>query len=141
MSKFSLDEGIIEANQINYFYFATYILFFTFIVFGNFPAFSHPRWNAGLDINGDGIFSITDLVKWAVWIFYMPGDVLLQSFMVFQATTNFFEIGKDSYGNIESLLFSFFYWHLIGGKKLVIYWAVILLLIVLKNIPNTSLLS
>jgi len=130
-----LKEEKLGGDNINYFYAGAFFFFFLMIVFGEFPAFSHTRWATGLDINGDGLFNVTDCAKWVLWIFNMPGDILIQSLLTFETTTSFFEITVDSYGDGGSMLFSLVYWNLTGGKKMVIFWLVLLILVMLKNAP------
>ncbi len=135
-----LEENPIESSQVSVIYAITFLFFFFLIVFGNFPAFSHDRWYSGLDINRDGSYTIGDFVKWALWIFNMPGDVLIQGVMMSKSTSRFFEVTINSYSSVGSMMFSFLYWGLAGGKTLMKYWLAILALIMLNNLPKIPLL-
>lgn len=140
MLKFVKNEGVIDAHGVNFFYLGAFFFFFIFIAFGNFPAFSHQRWDTGLDINNDKIYSISDVISWILWIFFMPGDVLIQGLMVSKSVAIFFEVTPNSYGNIGSFLFSVVYWWMVGGKRLIISWLSIIGLIILKNLSGLPLL-
>jgi len=133
-------DGVVAGKETNFFYLGTFAFFFLLIVLGDFPAFSHERWYIGMDINQDGIFSITDLIKLVLWLFYMPGDVLIQGLLISQDTSSFFEVTGASFGKIGSTLFSLAFWFLAGGKKLVKFWCIVLLAVMLKNLPGIPFL-
>jgi hypothetical protein len=140
MAKLFKNMGIVESKEINIFYLGIYAFFFCLIVFGNFSAFSHTRWNTSLDLNQDNVYSISDLISWVLWIFHMPGDFLIQSILTSQSASAFFEVSVNSFGKTVSTIFSFIFWHIAGGKKLVKFWFIVLLLIMLKNLPGIPFL-
>ncbi len=87
------------------------------------PAFEAERWHLYFDMNRNGLFTISDVLRWFVWLFYFPGDFILQILMEAHITRVFFELSAESYGNIGSLLLSVICWWICGGPTLVFLMA------------------
>lgn len=72
-----------------------------------------PRrpWHFQWDINGDGIFTITDVFKLIAQLFFLPGDSLIY-FTINEApeVARFLELGRNSLHGFLSGIFSLIVW-------------------------------
>ena len=72
-----------------------------------------PRrpWHFQWDINGDGVFTITDVFKSTGRLFFLPGDSLIY-FTIKEApgVARFLELGRDSFHGILSGTISLIAW-------------------------------
>ena len=68
-------------------------------------------WHFQLDINGDGIFTVTDVFKSTGRLFFLPGDSLIY-FTINEAprVARFLELGRDSFHGILSGIISLIAW-------------------------------
>jgi hypothetical protein len=62
------------------------------------------------DMNFDGIYTITDLWLQAVWIFCLPGNLLLNLIMSEPSWRTFWEVSPASCSNAGTAVFSFMAW-------------------------------
>lgn len=104
-----------EPTEINFFLAMLFLGLVVTIVFFHPSVFNYPRWDALMDMNRDGIFTVTDLFYWCFWLFYLPGDVVISVLMQLPGPTAFFELRGDSFGGFGSLIMSSIYWWLMGG--------------------------
>lgn len=95
-----------------------YLLVLTVVLFAPSPLFESPRWQPLMDMNRDGLFTITDLFYWCFWLFYLPGDVVLSVLLQFDGPSRFFELYSESYGGLGSLVMSSLYWWTLGGANM-----------------------
>ncbi|MDT3778457.1 tetratricopeptide repeat protein [Nitrospira sp. MA-1] len=72
------------------------------------------KWNFARDIDGDGHFTIDDVTGWVGWLFYYPGDRVIQWLLSNEKvdTAHFFKITPQDYGGGLSFLFSLVGWGL-----------------------------
>ena len=73
-------------------------------------------WHFVSDTNEDSIITISDVLNWISWLFFLPGDSFL--FYVnkeFPNIARFFEISNDSFHGFISGFLSFFAWCAIFG--------------------------
>jgi hypothetical protein len=69
------------------------------------------QWHFVTDMNHDGVTTISDISLWMKWLYFYPGDWLLQALMkALPDLTTFLEVSKESYGGFLSGLISFFAW-------------------------------
>jgi hypothetical protein len=69
------------------------------------------RWRLLLDINRDGYFTISDIIDWAGFILFVPGDALI--YLLLKYLPNwaiFLEISTSDYGGGHSFFLSVFGW-------------------------------
>lgn len=116
----TLWQKLTQPTDFNLFLCIFYIVMLLVILFIQPAQFQHGRWDALLDLNRDGQFTITDLFYWCFWLFYLPGDVLISILMQMPGPAAFFELDGQSFGGIGSLMVSMLYWWLMGGPKLLI---------------------
>jgi hypothetical protein len=65
----------------------------------------------GADLNGDGKFSIADVVPWLLDILVIPGDALIYLLLTYAPdAAEFFELSSDDYGGAVSLWASVLIW-------------------------------
>lgn len=78
---------------------------------------AQPRLWPGLDITGDGRFSVDDLGVWAVHLLFLPGDAII-AFVLTRAPAlaAFLQLGADDYGSTISRAVSVVAW--LGGYVL-----------------------
>lgn len=71
-------------------------------------------WQFVYDTNGDGFITISDVIDWLIWLFFLPGDSFLY-FLIKQYTSisRFFEIDVDNFHGILSGILSFVMWFII----------------------------
>lgn len=72
-------------------------------------------WQLEWDMNGDGVFTISDAYQWLEWGFFLPGDFVL-SILMMTPVGRFFEITPEWQGGWVS-----------GVGSAVFWWAAILL--------------
>ena len=69
------------------------------------------RWQIALDMNGDGLVTISDMWLWLKWIFFAPGDLLLLLLMKYWTPIALFlEISPKDLSGFFSGLISSFVW-------------------------------
>lgn len=72
------------------------------------------QWHFVTDMNHDGVTTISDISLWIKWLYFYPGDWLLQASMkAAPDLTTFLEVSQESYGGFLSGFISFFAWVLI----------------------------
>jgi hypothetical protein len=72
------------------------------------------EWSFVADMNGDGIVTVSDVWLWVKWLFFYPGDLLLQLIMSYTpALATFFELAPSSFGGWGSGSISIFAWFVI----------------------------
>lgn len=109
-----------EPTEINMFLALLFLGMLVTIVFFHPHVFNYPRWQVMMDLNRDGMFTVTDLFFWCFWLFYLPGDVVISVLMQLPGPTAFFELRGDSFGGIGSLMMSSLYWWLMGGGPMLL---------------------
>ncbi len=75
-----------------------------------------PRqWRFQKDMNGDGKITIRDVPLWIGWLFYYPGDTVLDYLLYYPAgkLSEFFELNPNHYGGGVSFIISLAFWLLI----------------------------
>lgn len=73
------------------------------------------RWFLAVDMNCDGLFTISDVNAWTHWLFFLPGDMLIWGLMQHEMTATFFELTPKSYGSIYSGAISVIGWLFVYG--------------------------
>jgi hypothetical protein len=80
------------------------------------------RWTWKRDINDDGKVTISDVVGWVKWVFYYPGDWVIDKLLKQNGkAAAFLELTPDSYGGRISLIIS-----LVGLPLVVFAWIVVI---------------
>lgn len=70
-----------------------------------------PWYPFVIDVNGDGQFTVTDVLRWLGEFFFLPGDWLIYSVTTrLPETARFLELSADNYGGNLSLLVSGVFW-------------------------------
>jgi hypothetical protein len=126
-------------GEVNFFYLGVFVVFFGIIVFVQPQTLSGPRWGVGWDLNNDGYFTANDLFLWFIWVFSMPGDIVVHFSMKSSFMRRFFELTPYSYGNAVSVTFSLLYWWLIGGKRWVMFWLSVVIISMWQTLPPLPL--
>ena len=68
------------------------------------------------DTNGDGVITISDVINWLIWLFFLPGDSFLYFIMTAHPeVARFFEISIDNFHGFLSGIFSLIGWVLVFG--------------------------
>ena len=68
-------------------------------------------WLFVSDTNGDSIITISDVVNWIIWLFFLPGDTFLYCIItIFPNIARFFEVSNDNFHGFLSGFLSFFAW-------------------------------
>ncbi len=129
----------VDEGGINMFYMGMILFLMIIVIFFKPDAFNHPRWYTALDLNRNGSFTASDMMLWFVWIFSLPGDAFVQLFMLSKPLARFFELSPASFGQPVSIAVSFVYWWLTGGKRLLVFWGIIVLIAVFSNMPSLPL--
>lgn len=137
-NEFDNDDLLIEKG-FNLFYVGLLVALLVLIIFIRPSMFGDARWNSNGDLSGDGTFNIVDLFHWLLWIFSTPGDTVIQCFMTSKYLTHFFALSAKSYGAPASVLMSLCYWWLLGGKKMVRFWIIVVALCLYEYIPSLPL--
>lgn len=75
-------------------------------------AFFDERFRFVADLNGDGIFTVSDVIAWFKWIYFAPGDFVLLH-LLNTGFGRFFEISVQWINGWISGIFSFFAWMLV----------------------------
>ncbi len=68
------------------------------------------RWFIAKDMNCDGVFTISDVLLWGEWVFFLPGDGLLWALMEWQSVATFLEITPAAYSGWSSGIVSVIIW-------------------------------
>ena len=69
------------------------------------------HWVPVVDMNLDGVFSISDVGLWFTWFYFLPGDFLVWFFIkAAPFIGTFFEMNIESYGGVFSGIFSLIIW-------------------------------
>lgn len=72
------------------------------------------RWSLLLDMNRDGIFTISDIWSWVSYGFFAPGDGLIFLLLdIFPDGAAFLEYSVTDYGGISSGIISFVAWSIV----------------------------
>ena len=68
------------------------------------------RWFLAIDMNCDGVFTISDVFHWFEWVFFLPADGLLWALMEWQSVATFLEVTPAAYSGWFSGIVSAFIW-------------------------------
>ena len=68
------------------------------------------QWLFISNMNGDGIFTISDVGAWIGWLFFYPGDLVIYGILFFGQLARFFEVTPAHYGGLFSFLFGLAIW-------------------------------
>ncbi len=68
------------------------------------------RWFIAKDMNCDGVFTISDVLLWGEWVFFLPGDGLLWALMEWQSVATFLELTPAAYSGWSSGIVSAIIW-------------------------------
>ena len=68
------------------------------------------RWFIAKDMNCDGAFTISDVLQWFEWVYFLPGDGLLWALMEWQSVATFLELTPAAYSGWFSGIVSAFIW-------------------------------
>lgn len=68
------------------------------------------RWFIAKDMNCDGSLTISDVKLWLGWLFFLPGDGLLYSLLVWQGAAIFLELTPAIYGGWVAGILSAVLW-------------------------------
>lgn len=120
----SLWEAVFQPYDFNFFLGLFYIALLIFIATVPGPLFYDIHWRPRIDFNSDGAFTITDVLLWCRWLFFVPGDVMISAFLQFPSFSAFFEIYSGSYGGTGALIMSCIYWWAMGGVNMVLLWGI-----------------
>ena len=72
------------------------------------------QWFPSLDMNYDGVFTISDVGLWFPWLFFFPGDLIVLVFInIIPPLGRFFEMNVESYGGIFSAIVSVLFWFML----------------------------
>jgi hypothetical protein len=72
---------------------------------------SMRQWSFVADMNSEGIITVSDVWLWVKWLFFYPGDLLLQVIVNYApALATFLELAPSSFGGWGSGTISFFAW-------------------------------
>ena len=63
------------------------------------------QWLFVSNMNGDGIFTISDVGAWIGWLFFYPGDLVIYGILSIEQLARFFEVTPAHYGGLFSFLF------------------------------------
>ncbi len=63
------------------------------------------QWLFVSNMNGDGIFTISDVGAWIGWFFFYPGDLVIYGILSIEQLARFFEVTPAHYGGLFSFLF------------------------------------
>lgn len=67
-------------------------------------------WRFQQDMNGDGVVTVSDVWLWVKWLFYYPGDWLID-ILTNTALGRFLEFSAASLGGGLSAVISFLAWY------------------------------
>ena len=67
------------------------------------------QWNFDADMNHDGIVTISDVFLWFQWLYFYPGDFLL-NILIGTDIGQFLELSPRDFGRIGSGVVSFVIW-------------------------------
>jgi len=75
------------------------------------PDSAQPWDLPGLDITGDGRFSLGDVSAWAIHLFFLPGDAAIAALAAYAPPiASFLELGPDDFGGTVSISISVLAW-------------------------------
>ncbi len=64
-----------------------------------------------LDVNYDGHITISDVLSWFMWLFFLPGDMVVYFTLKHaESLATFLEMSEASYSNVGSGVMSFVFW-------------------------------
>ena len=118
----SLWEAVFQPYDLNMFLLMCYIGTLVFIVCFPYPLFMDPYWHPGVDFNHDGVFTISDVLCWIRWLYYVPGNVIISAILQSPVMAHFFEVHYGSYEATGAFIMSMTYWWTTGGSNLVFVW-------------------
>lgn len=79
-------------------------------------------WEFAVDMNGDGLFTISDFWAWVSQVFWLPGDSVVWLFIHrWTDIGTFLEFSPDDYGGFLSLVISVWAWLIVIGLPIVIW--------------------
>lgn len=74
-------------------------------------AYDPRAWKFVKDMNHDGSFTISDVIKWLGWFFFYPGDRCIKFMVEYTpGLAKFFEVSYRNYGGIVSATISGLFW-------------------------------
>lgn len=76
------------------------------------------RWDISADMTRDGMFTISDLLKHAEYLFLIPGDGILFALSLFDPLRTFFELSPESYGGWFSWIISTWIWYVAFNRMI-----------------------
>ncbi len=76
----------------------------------NLESLYESRWHLASDMNGDAVFTMTDISILFRYFLYAPGDGLIYFASQSPGATSFFEISPASYYSSGSLVVSIIVW-------------------------------
>lgn len=75
---------------------------------------AYRTWAFVSDMNADGSVTISDVLLWLKWLYFMPGDCVI-AILGPTAIGRFLELTTSSYGSWGSGMVSLFLWTIILG--------------------------
>lgn len=75
------------------------------------------RLRLSSDMNMDGAVTISDVLLWLTWLYFLPGD-LAALVLLGTPVGDFFEVTQGSIGGIGSGILSFCFWFVIFQRLL-----------------------
>jgi hypothetical protein len=117
-------DAIFQPYDLNIFLTISYLITLVFVATFPQPLFLDAYWHPPLDFNRDGFFTISDVLSWIRWLYFMPGNVIIAAFLQSPGLALFFEIHTGSYEGVGSFFMSMLYWWTTGGANLVFLWLV-----------------
>lgn len=118
----SVWDAIFQPYDLNLFLLMCYIGTLVFIVCFPYPLFLAPFWHPQVDFNHDGVFTISDVLCWLRWLYFVPGNTVISAILEFPLMSHFFEIHNGSYEGTGSFIMSMMFWWTTGGANLVFLW-------------------
>ena len=71
-------------------------------------------WSFQMDMNWDGVVTISDIWLWIKWLYFYPGDGFLHIIITTSpSVATFFELTVNDFGGGLSGSFSFFTWFMV----------------------------
>lgn len=69
------------------------------------------RWTFTKDMNLDGVFTIADVGQWIGWVFFLPGDLLIEGILLSgPGLAVFLELSRADFGGVLSGIVSVMGW-------------------------------
>jgi len=73
------------------------------------------RWTFAQDMNLDGVVTISDVGLWIEWVFFLPGDLMIEGILLWgPRLAVFLELSRADFGGLGSGVVSVFGWLLVG---------------------------